>query len=267
MRIHILFSILLILIIKESISDDGTGGAGSTTSYVFKIDLKKYEKCTVPSSDRHIIFDSSEFNKDEEIYFKITADIFNKDEILYQFFDDAAAMSNVDFNTYKTAKCSKTDKEFNHGDVVSQTNYYTIKKSERDLGSLEGKYLVIVFNCEGNVLIENTKENEGDTTLIAIIVVVVVVAIVAAICIFCYCRRKKLAAQNAATTNEVYVDNNNQNYNMNMNSGNNVNVYSNNNNYNNNNYNNNNYNNNNYNNMNKNYINNNYMNNNYNSNV
>ena len=94
MRIHILFSILLFLIIKESISNgtEGTGGTGSTTSYVFKIDLKKYEKCTVPSSDRHIIFDSSEFNKDEEIYFKITADIFNKDEILYQFFDDAAVM-------------------------------------------------------------------------------------------------------------------------------------------------------------------------------
>ena len=255
---QILFVILFTFIIKESLSD----GAG-TTSYVFKIDLKKYEKVTVPSTEAHIIFDSSDFKKGEEIYFKVTADSFNEDYLLYKFFDDGASMANVDLDTYKKATPSKTDNEYDGEEIVSVTKYFTIKKDERDLGSLEGKYLVIVFDCTGNVLIENTKENEGKTTMIVIIVVVVVVVILVAICIFCYCKRRKALA-NGTTTNEVYVGNNDPNYNMNP--GNNANVYNknyNNNNYNNN-YNNNNYNNNNYNN--NNYNNNNYNNNNYNSN-
>ena len=251
---QILFVILFTFIIKESLSD----GAG-TTSYVFKIDLKKYEKVTVPSTEDHIIFDSSDFKKGEEIYFKVTADSFNEDYLLYKFFDDGASMANVDLDTYKKATPSKTDNEYDGEEIVSVTKYFTIKKDERDLGSLEGKYLVIVFYCTGNVLIENTKENEGKTTMIVIIVVVVVVVIAVAICIFCYCKRRKALA-NGTTTNEVYVGNNDPNYNMNT--GNNANVY--NKNYNNNNYNNNNYNNNNYNN--NNYNNNNYNNNNYNSN-
>ena len=249
---QILFVILFTFIIKESLSD----GAG-TTSYVFKIDLKKYEKVTVPSTEDHIIFDSSDFKKGEEIYFKVTADSFNDDFLLYKFFDDGASMANVDLDTYKKATPSKTDNEYDGEEIVSVTKYFTIKKDERDLGSLEGKYLVIVFYCTGNVLIENTKEDEGKTTMIVIIVVVVVVVIAVAICIFCYCKRRKALA-NGTTTNEVYVGNNNPNYNMNT--GNNANVY--NKNYNNNNYNNNNYNNNNYNNNNYN----NYNNNNYNSN-
>ena len=242
MRIHILFSILLILIIKESISDE--------TEEIY--DLRRYERITVNASETLIIFDSSEFKKDEEIYFKITADKFKDDYIYYKFFDDFDIMTTTDVLTYEPVEYSKTDKEYSNGEVISQTNYYTIKKSERDLGSLEGKYLAIIFNCEGNVTIENTKENEGDTTWIVIVCVLVVVAIVAAICIYCYCKRKKKAAENG-NTNDAYINNNNQNYNTNT--GNNVNVYSNN-------YNNNN---NNYNNINKNYMNNNYMNNNYNA--
>ena len=42
-------------------------------------------------------FDSSEFKKDEEIYLKITADKFNEDYLLYQFFDDNS-MSNIDLD-------------------------------------------------------------------------------------------------------------------------------------------------------------------------
>ena len=123
MRIHILFSILLILIIKESISD--------ATEETITIDLKKYERITVPASESLIIFDSSEFKKDEEIYFKITADKFYSKYILYKFFDDGEAMSNTDLDTYKKVKYSQTDKEYSDGEVVSQTSYYTIKKRQR----------------------------------------------------------------------------------------------------------------------------------------
>ena len=279
MRIHLLFVILFVLIINESLSEgeaDTVTETEGNISYTFKIDLKKYKKVTVPASDELIIFDSSDFDIGEEIYFKIIADSFNKDYLLYKFFDNGVSMSNDNLNNYKKANPSKTDNEYDGGNIVSVTKYYTIKKDERELGSIKGKYLVIVFDCTGNVLIENTKENEGKTTMIVVIVVVGVVVIAAAIWIYCYCKKKKALAE-GTTTNEVYVGNNNninnnQNYNMNKNSGNNANIYSNNynNNYNNNNYNNNNYNNNNNNNYNNynsnNYNNNNYDNNNYNSN-
>ena len=272
MRIHLLFVIIFFLIINESLSEgeaDTVTETEGNISYTFKVDLKKHKKVTVPASDELIIFDSSDFDIGEEIYFKITADSFNKDYLLYKFFDNGVSMSNDNLDNYKKANPSKTDNEYDGGNIVSVTKYYTIKKDERVLGSIKGKYLVIVFDCTGNVLIENTKENEGKTTMIVVIVVVVVVVIAAAICIYCYCKKKKALAE-GTTTNEVYVgnnNNNNQNYNMNMNSGNNANIYSNNynnNNYNNNNYNNNNYNSNNYNNNNYNNIN--YDNNNYNSN-
>ena len=64
MRKHILFSILFISIIKEILWD------GGTIRYIFKIDLTKHDKVIVLSSDGYIIFDLSEFKKDEEIYFK-----------------------------------------------------------------------------------------------------------------------------------------------------------------------------------------------------
>jgi hypothetical protein len=50
MKMQILFVILFTFIIKESLSD-GAGSGTGTISIIFKVDLKKYEKVTVPSSD------------------------------------------------------------------------------------------------------------------------------------------------------------------------------------------------------------------------
>ena len=125
---HILFSILFLFIIKESLSDPE-----GTISYVFKIDLKKYEKVTVPATDRVIIFDSSDFKKDEEIYFKITADSFTKDYLLYKFFDDGRSMNEEDLDNYKKATPSKTENEYKNGDIyymdfkfIFSFYYYTL---------------------------------------------------------------------------------------------------------------------------------------------
>ena len=75
---QILFVILFTFIIKESLSD----GSGSGTTYVIKIDLKKYEKVTVPSTEAHIIFDSSDFKKGEEIYFKVRVSFERRNNVL-----------------------------------------------------------------------------------------------------------------------------------------------------------------------------------------
>ena len=125
MRMHILFSILFLSIIKESLS-----GAEGTISYEFKIDLKKHEIVTVPATDRVIIFDSSDFKKDEEIYFKITADSFTKDYLLYKFFDDGRSMNDEVLDNYKKATPSKTENEYKNGEIESVTKYFTIKKAK-----------------------------------------------------------------------------------------------------------------------------------------
>ena len=240
MRIYILFYMLFAFIIKDL-----------SICIEFKNNLKKYGK--VVTSDYYIIFDSSDFKKDEEIYFKITADSFDENYLLYKFFDDEASISNV--RSYALSSFKKVEPLITEdGSDKSVTKYYTIQKSERNLVSLEGKYLVIFFDCNGNVLIENTEINEGDNndTWISIVVVLMFIA---GICILSYCccikKRKaaNLAGANSTTTNQVYTDNNNQNNNMNnmnVNSRSNVNVYNKNNN------------NNNINNINYNYMNNNY---------
>ena len=240
MSIYILFYMLFAFIIKDL-----------SICIEFKNNLKKYGK--IITSDSYIIFDSSDFKIDEEIYFKITADSFHEEYIQYKFFDDVDSINDVILGSLSFFK--KVDPLITeNGSDESVTKYYTIKKSERDLGSLEGKYIVIVFDCNGNVLIENTEINEGDnSSWISIIVVLLFIAGICILCYCCCCKKKKkdanLTGANGATTNQVYTDNNNQNNNMNMNninvnSGNNVDVY--------------NKNNNNINSINYNYMNNNY---------
>jgi len=176
-------------------------------TYYNDIDLKKYGKITVPASDGFIIFDSSDFSKGSKIYFKITASDFTDDAIYFEFYDDPNDyIPNDNF-----AFVYPTDTSINHDSV---TNYYTIEKSSRNLGSLKGKYLIIYFYCYGNVEIENTKRDEALMISLIIVGIVIVVAIV--VIIICYCRRKKRMAAMTngynGTQNVQVVNNNNNNY-------------------------------------------------------
>ena len=193
------------------------------TQYYAIADLKKYDKTTVQGgngAEKFIIFDSSEFSKGDKIYFKITADNFESEEIYFEFFDDP--------NDY-TPK-SRWAPEYPTSTSESRnsiTKYYNIEKSSRNLGSLEGKYLVIYFWCYGNIEIENV--NNEDALMISLIVVGVVIVGAVVVFIICYCIRKRRNAAmmgNGYGTENVQVVNNNygqqpvpnyQNNNMNMN--------------------------------------------------
>lgn len=197
------------------------------TSYYNDVDLKKYDKITVPVSsssdnERFIIFDSSDFSEGSKIYFKITATDFIYDEIYFEFFDDPNAYIPKTYNEldYVYPKDTSTSSE-------SVTNYYTIEKKSRYLGSLEGKYLIIYFYCYGSVEIENTKKDES--LMISLIIVGIAIVVIIVVLIYCYCRKKKLmaAATKGNGTEDVQIDNNNydqqqqmgnyQNNNVNMN--------------------------------------------------
>ena len=191
--------------------------------------LKKYEKITIPSGNNIAIFDSSEFKKGDTIYFKITANSFIDEKLYYEFYDN---YEKQDFSMEENVSPSKSK---------SGTNYYRIKKDSRVLGSLEGKYLALNFECTGNVEIENTKEDGSKVSTTVIVVVVVVVVIVLVIGIICYCKRRKaMLTQGGTNTEAVNINKNynnqnygqqqaqiNQNYNQNMNMGNNAITYQN----------------------------------------
>ena len=191
--------------------------------------LKKYEKITIPSGNNIAIFDSSEFDKGDTIYFKITATSFIDEKLYYEFYD------NYNFQDFTMEEYVSPSKS------TSGTNYYRIKKDSRVLGSLEGKYLALNFECTGNVEIENTKEDGSKVSTTVIVVVVVVVVIVLVIGIICYCKRRKaMLTQGGTNTEAVNINKNynnqnygqqqaqiNQNYNQNMNMGNNAITYQN----------------------------------------
>ena len=186
------------------------------------VNLEKYGKDNFNWDDYYIIFDSKEFDVGEEIYFKLTSTCQSENYISYEFFDNYIAFEEKvnenkswpwEFDSkYLTIE---TDSSTN-----LQTKYYTIKKDQKILDHLgvKGDYLSFVFyyyDC-GTVTIENTKENEGDVTMI-VIIVVVVVAVLAIIAIIIYCWRKKkmlkaMKASNQVNQQQVYTANN-KNYN------------------------------------------------------
>lgn len=183
------------------------------------VDFKKNGKYPTESSNEYgwAIFDSSDFKKGDEIYFKVTADHFTNNLLYFYFYDEPADIIEHESNVANLKYVSYSKKENNKNN--GETAYFTVKKNDENLGSLKGNYLLLQVEATGKITFENTAENQGKVKTIVIVVIVVVVVIALAIGIFCYCRRRK-AMMNMQGNN--YNDN--------------VNVY--NNNYNNNNYNN-----------------------------
>ena len=176
-------------------------------------ELEKYQKDIF--RDGYVFFNSKDFKNDEEMYFKITADWFAVDQIDYIYLDDIRDF-DTNNNFYYHQRSEKTENKTDaNGYVMSQTKYYVITKKKSEIGILTGDYLLIMFYCDGDAEIENTKENEGRVSIIVIIVVVVIVVIALIIVIF-YCWKKRKAAQ-AANTGITDINNNNYNYNNNIN--------------------------------------------------
>ena len=175
-------------------------------------ELEKYQKKIF--KDGYVIFNSKDFEMDEEMYFKITADYFIGDQIDYIYLDDVRDFDENNTFYYHQGSVKTENKTDADGELMSQTKYYIIKKRKSEVGVLKGDYLVIIFFCDSDAEVENTKENEGKTSLIVIIVVVVIVVIVLLILLY-YCWKRRKAAQ--AANNPTTINNNNNNYNNNVN--------------------------------------------------
>jgi len=251
MKFILLFYLILKILIIHVLTQNGGSPSEHYALYDLAVDLEKYKKITISSYNFYIVFDSSDFKIDEEIYFKITAEGgFARPEIYYEFFDNLKNYTSINIKpAYSTNDRSDDDGEI---------RYYTIKKSSSNLGSSEGKYLIIFFYCEGLVEIENIDKDYEIIITIIVIIIIIIVGIIILIVYCCKRRKYRLINNNVSPTAEqsnlnTYINNNAQaqtngnnynqeyinnrqaqinvnNYNQGYNSSNNQNINSNNNN-------------------------------------
>ena len=64
-------------------------------------------------------------------------------------------------------------------------------KKQDEIGNLQGIYLILYFNCEGSVKIENTKyDHRLISKIVSIVISIGVVIALALIINCCYCKKK-----------------------------------------------------------------------------
>lgn len=171
--------------------------------------LQKGQKQTVAASEYFFIFNSGDFKDGEEMYFKIKAEHFLYFYIYYEFTDlDHTPIADYS-QIYKDSFNVKSDLE-KIGSISYSVQYFTIKKDKSKFKGTRGDLLYIYFLVDGNhdeieneagdgnVILENTLEDEGkfETWKIVVIVVAIVLVIGLAIGCYCYRRKKQLAMMN-----------------------------------------------------------------------
>ena len=114
----------------------------NVSSYVL---LKKYGSAIM--TDQNVLFESKEFDDDEEMYFKLQAGINDFDynnnphNIIYYYTDSTGTTSNSPYYAYR--------KSYNTEQRSIENNYFTIKKKGVNI-DLQMEiiifYLIITFN-------------------------------------------------------------------------------------------------------------------------
>lgn len=170
----------------------------------------KYGTAEATADDYMVVFDVSDFDEGEEMYFKIKAEynMFLWRYIFYEYIDASKQYNDNDAIkedfSLKVTYDDTPSKRF-------ETRYFTIKKEKKNYKGANGNYLLIYFMVDyGDVTITNTEEDEGkfETWIIIVIVVAVVVVVVVAIGCYCYRRKKQLAQMNAVNQQQVYPSSN-----------------------------------------------------------
>lgn len=128
--------------------------------------LDNYKENQISCDKEFIILDSSGFKKGEKIFLEMEAKRFKKDFINYDFTNDLSSYESItqipfhekDSKKHKYSSKTNIKREFDIPILV--TKHFTIKKDNK------GDYLVILFYCEGDVLIKNSeKGNKRDFLL------------------------------------------------------------------------------------------------------
>jgi hypothetical protein len=131
--------------------------------------LESFKENQISCDKEFIILDSSEFKKGDKIYLEMEAKRFSKDFINYEFIDDISSYINItnipfhekDSKNHKFSTKTSIKRDFDIPILV--TKYFTIKKNIKK--EKKGDFLVIIFYCEGDVLIKNSEKNNGGNFL------------------------------------------------------------------------------------------------------
>ena len=155
------------------------------------------KNCSISTNSKSIIFNSTDFSINENIFFKMQ--LINKskenscDKILkYDFYDNINDINNNNKNLVYLEL----------GDELDLIYFFHIKKDIDILGGANGKYLLIHYNCTDYVIIENyinksynteqssNSQNTGDIVFeIVVSIVIVGFCILLGICC-CYDKLK-----------------------------------------------------------------------------
>ena len=158
--------------------------------------LERFKENQISCDKEFIILDSSGFKKDEKIYLEIESKRFRKDLINYEFIDDISSYVNKpnipfhekDSKNHKYSTKTSIKREFDT--PILATKYFTIKKSIEK--GKEGNYLLILFYCEGDVLIKNTEKNNGSSFVLnGVVIIILCVSLLIFMTIIAFHQKKK----------------------------------------------------------------------------
>ena len=118
--------------------------------------LEKY--VSISTYNDSIIFNSTNFSKGDIISFKFeinsSQDDYNnnicEEQLEYEYYDD---INNIIYNNTRFSTKAILSESSN------LTKFFNINKTESELNGLEGNYLLLYFNCDGLVTIENIRKN------------------------------------------------------------------------------------------------------------
>ena len=155
--------------------------------------LSKYGKTS--TSQGIVIFDSGSFSNGDKMYFTISTDGVCQDLSSLTYSYENSKECNSHSNPTQTVNKDSISSTSVNGRVTSFSVYFTIKKKPEEFGTSTGQYLLLNFDCNYRVEIENTKISGATKDLIIVIVIVsVVVIIIISICIYCNCKRRRRRA-------------------------------------------------------------------------
>lgn len=183
----------------------------------------------------YALFDTKDFNEGDKMYFKVTCEYgygSNNELLEYTFFSDFA-----DFYSHASSRIPQKEEHYSFkdeytGDTLTSTEAkYKIKKDKDKFEGTTGGLVLLGVYCWGNGKIENIKQEEVSTIVLAVVFSVIGVVLIVALIIYCYKKKKAQSQQMAVNNAQVNVGGNaypypqsnmnnmnynnmNQNYNM-----------------------------------------------------
>ena len=129
-----------------------------------------------------ILFDSKSFYIRNKIKFKFIASNYCENILYYGYYEDYYSAYKI----YETPFYVLSSKEKNNNKIL----YFTIIKNSEELNGLDGKYILLKFNCNGTVEIINFNSKSYFLNIILTSIILLFIVIIIIIIIYCIYKRK-----------------------------------------------------------------------------